>query len=31
MVMDTSRAKERLGWRPRYTSAETLQELAGAL
>jgi nucleoside-diphosphate-sugar epimerase len=31
MVMDTTRAKEKLGWRPQYDSAETLRELAGAL
>ena len=31
VVMDTARAKERLGWAPRYTSAETLQALAASL
>ena len=28
MVMDTSKAKSDLGWKPMYTSAETLQALA---
>ncbi len=28
VVMDTSKAKNQLGWRPRYTSAETLTALA---
>lgn len=31
VVMDTARAKEILGWRPRYTSRQTLDELAAAL
>jgi nucleoside-diphosphate-sugar epimerase len=31
VVMDTSRAKRELGWEPRYTSAETLAAMAGAL
>ena len=31
VVMDTSKAKERLGWTPRYTAAETLSSLAGAV
>lgn len=31
VIMDTSRAKNVLGWRPRYTSRETLSALAGAL
>jgi len=29
--MDTSRAKDRLGWRPHYTSAQTLADLATVL
>jgi nucleoside-diphosphate-sugar epimerase len=28
VVMDTSKAKTQLGWKPKYTSAETLQALA---
>jgi nucleoside-diphosphate-sugar epimerase len=31
VVMDTSRAKEVLGWRPKYSSRETLTELANSL
>ena len=31
VVMDTSRAKNELGWRPRYTSRETLAALAEVL
>jgi UDP-glucose 4-epimerase len=31
VVMDTSKAKSQLGWKPRYTSAETLQALAEAV
>ena len=31
MIMDTTRAKQQLGWTPRYTSAATLQELAASL
>lgn len=31
VVMDTSKAKERLGWVPRYTAAETLSSLADAM
>ncbi len=31
VVMDTSKAKEELGWRPQHTSAETLAEMAAAL
>jgi nucleoside-diphosphate-sugar epimerase len=31
MIMDTSRARHRLGWAPRYTSAQTLQALADSL
>ena len=31
MVMDTSKAKTKLGWQPTYSSAETLQALAEAL
>ena len=31
MVMDTSKAKTQLGWKPKYTSAETLQALAQAV
>jgi nucleoside-diphosphate-sugar epimerase len=31
VVMDTTRAKERLGWQPAYTSRETLDALASAL
>lgn len=31
VVMDTTRAKTILGWRPRYTSAQTLEQLATAL
>ena len=30
VVMDTSKAKSQLGWKPKYTSAETLQALAEA-
>lgn len=30
VIMDTSKAKRELGWRPAYTSAQTLQALAGA-
>ncbi|MFZ5849610.1 MAG: NAD-dependent epimerase/dehydratase family protein [Actinomycetota bacterium] len=31
VLMDTTRAKERLGWRPQHSSAETLTEMATAL
>jgi nucleoside-diphosphate-sugar epimerase len=31
MLMDTSKAKRELGWRPRYTSKETLDAMAAAL
>jgi UDP-glucose 4-epimerase len=31
VVMDISKAKKVLGWKPRYSSAETLQSLAAAL
>ena len=31
VVMDTTRAKEQLGWRPQHTSRKTLDELAAAL
>ncbi len=31
VVMDTSKAKSQLGWKPTYTSAETLQALAEAV
>lgn len=31
MIMDTAKAKSELGWRPRYTAAETLREMAVAL
>jgi UDP-glucose 4-epimerase len=31
VVMDTSKAKRELGWRPQYTSAQTLQALAAVL
>ena len=31
VVMDTSKAKSQLGWKPKYTSAETLQALAQAV
>ena len=31
VVMDTSKAKSQLGWKPKYTSAETLQALAEAV
>jgi UDP-glucose 4-epimerase len=31
VVMDTSKAKRELGWQPRYTSAETLADMASAL
>jgi UDP-glucose 4-epimerase len=31
MVMDTSKAKTQLGWKPKYTSAQTLQALAQAV
>jgi nucleoside-diphosphate-sugar epimerase len=31
MVMDTSKAKSQLGWKPKYTSAETLRALAEAV
>jgi len=31
VVMDTSKAKRELGWRPRYTSAQTLEQMAGVL
>ncbi|GFG54170.1 epimerase [Mycolicibacterium agri] len=30
VVMDTTKAKEQLGWRPNYTAAETLSALAAA-
>lgn len=29
--MDTTKAKTQLGWRPTYSSAQTLAELAAAL
>ena len=31
VVMDTSKAKSQLGWKPNYTSVETLQALAEAV
>ena len=31
VLMDTSRAKQELGWKPRYTSEETLAAMAAAL
>jgi UDP-glucose 4-epimerase len=31
VVMDTSKAKSQLGWKPKYTSVETLQALAEAV
>ena len=31
MVMDTTKAKMQLGWKPKYTSAQTLQALAESL
>ena len=31
VVMDTSKAKSQLGWKPKYTSAETLHALAAAV
>ncbi|MFV9632129.1 NAD-dependent epimerase/dehydratase family protein [Mycobacterium neumannii] len=31
VVMDTSKAKTQLGWEPKYTSAQTLTELADSL
>jgi len=31
MVMDTTKAKTQLGWKPKYTAAETLQALAQAV
>ncbi|MET0698393.1 MAG: NAD-dependent epimerase/dehydratase family protein, partial [Mycobacterium sp.] len=31
IVMDTKKAKAELGWKPRYTSAETLESLAASL
>lgn len=31
VVMDTSKAKSQLGWKPKYTSAETLRTLAEAI
>ena len=31
VVMDTSKAKEQLGWQPKYSAAETLSALASAL
>ena len=31
VVMDTSKAQTQLGWKPKYTSAETLQALAQAV
>jgi len=31
MVMDTTKAKTQLGWKPNYTSAQTLQALAESL
>ena len=31
VVMDTSKAKKELGWTPRYTAAETLQQMADSL
>jgi len=30
-VMDTSKAKNRLGWQPKHTAAETLAALASAV
>ena len=30
-VMDTSKARNRLGWQPKYTAAETLSALVGAV
>jgi UDP-glucose 4-epimerase len=30
VVMDTSKAKEQLGWQPKYSAAETLSALAGS-
>jgi nucleoside-diphosphate-sugar epimerase len=29
--MDTSKAKTQLGWKPKYTAAETLEALAAAV
>ncbi|OOL31367.1 epimerase, partial [Rhodococcus rhodochrous] len=31
VVMDTTKARTQLGWQPRYTSAQTLAALAGAV
>jgi UDP-glucose 4-epimerase len=31
MIMDTSKAKQELGWQPRYSATETLTEMAAAL
>lgn len=31
MVMDTAKAKQELGWRPRHTAEETLAQMAAAL
>ncbi|KWX66398.1 NAD-dependent epimerase/dehydratase family protein [Mycobacterium sp. NAZ190054] len=31
VVMDTTKAREQLGWRPEFTAAETLRALAGAV
>ena len=31
VLMDTTKAKSRLGWEPRHTSAETLREMADAV
>ena len=31
VVMDTAKAKAELGWRPRYTTAETLSALASTV
>jgi nucleoside-diphosphate-sugar epimerase len=31
MTMDTSRAKQDLGWQPQHTAEETLTEMAAAL
>jgi UDP-glucose 4-epimerase len=30
VVMDTSKAKEKLGWQPKYSAAETLSALASS-
>jgi nucleoside-diphosphate-sugar epimerase len=31
VVMDTSRAKDILGWRPQHSASETLAEMSAAL